>query len=539
MVSPEQDCGGWWYLDDTTVTLTAISGNSYVFANWTGDASGDDPVISILMDSDKTVIASFTLLPPPPGCTALQTVSNPPQGGVITVDPDPNCGNDWYTEFTIVNVTANPEPNYVFSFWTGDASGPNPAITIEMDENKIVIANFISLPCYQLSTSPTDPPEGGFVTQVTAQNCADGTGYREGTVVQIVAQANAGFTFSEWREGGTIIGTTNPFAVTMNADRTITAVFNSVANCFGMNIESIPPFGGTVTTNPPPGVGCPGGWISGTVVDLTALPNPGFAFVNWGGDVSGTTNPTSLVMNGNKTVTASFDQVATNTPTNTPTSTPTNTPTATPTATATSTPTAVPTKTPRPTPTTMPPPPPGCSLLETISNPPWGGTIIVSPDPDCGDSWYLDDTTVTITAVPGNNYVFSFWTGDASGTNPVISIKMEDNKTVIANFSQIPSTPTHTPTATPTATNTPTITPTPTHTPTHTPTNTPTPTPTNTPSQTPTNTPTATPTVTATSTPTAVPTNTATSTPTPTATEQTPVYRVWIPLIFLGVEPDS
>lgn len=45
---------------------------------------------------------------------------------------------------------------------------------------------------------------------------------------------------------------------------------------------------------------------SGAVVQLTATANYGYHFVSWSGDVSGTANPTSIVMNGNKSVTASF-----------------------------------------------------------------------------------------------------------------------------------------------------------------------------------------------------------------------------------------
>jgi large repetitive protein len=44
----------------------------------------------------------------------------------------------------------------------------------------------------------------------------------------------------------------------------------------------------------------------GTTVTLTALPNPGYAFVGWAGQVSGRTNPTTVLMNGAKTVVAIF-----------------------------------------------------------------------------------------------------------------------------------------------------------------------------------------------------------------------------------------
>ena len=46
---------------------------------------------------------------------------------------------------------------------------------------------------------------------------------------------------------------------------------------------------------------------AGTVVTLTAVPNTGYSFTSWGGDLGGSTNPTTITMDGNKTVSAAFD----------------------------------------------------------------------------------------------------------------------------------------------------------------------------------------------------------------------------------------
>jgi hypothetical protein len=43
------------------------------------------------------------------------------------------------------------------------------------------------------------------------------------------------------------------------------------------------------------------------VVTVTANPNIGYAFGNWTGDLSGSVNPTTITMNGNKSVTANFN----------------------------------------------------------------------------------------------------------------------------------------------------------------------------------------------------------------------------------------
>ena len=58
---------------------------------------------------------------------------------------------------------------------------------------------------------------------------------------------------------------------------------------------------GTITLNPPGGI-----YSSGTVVTVTATPNTGYTFGSWSGDLSGSGNPATITINGNKSVTANF-----------------------------------------------------------------------------------------------------------------------------------------------------------------------------------------------------------------------------------------
>ena len=41
-------------------------------------------------------------------------------------------------------------------------------------------------------------------------------------------------------------------------------------------------------------------------MQLTAVPASGYVFSGWGGDASGTTNPLTVTMNANKSITATF-----------------------------------------------------------------------------------------------------------------------------------------------------------------------------------------------------------------------------------------
>lgn len=48
-------------------------------------------------------------------------------------------------------------------------------------------------------------------------------------------------------------------------------------------------------------------YSAGSLVTLTASPDPGYTFVNWSGDASGSTNPLTITMDANKTITATFE----------------------------------------------------------------------------------------------------------------------------------------------------------------------------------------------------------------------------------------
>ena len=64
-----------------------------------------------------------------------------------------------------------------------------------------------------------------------------------------------------------------------------------------------------------------------------------------------------------------------------------------------------------------------------------GGTT----DPVPGSYPYDYGTQVSVTAVPSSGYQFSGWSGDASGTTNPITITMDSNKSITANFTVIPS----------------------------------------------------------------------------------------------------
>ena len=77
------------------------------------------------------------------------------------------------------------------------------------------------------------------------------------------------------------------------------AVSGTVATYYTLTVNA--GSGGSVTLSP-----TGGSYASGTVVTLNAVAATGYIFYGWSGDVSGSTNPATITMNGNKFVTATF-----------------------------------------------------------------------------------------------------------------------------------------------------------------------------------------------------------------------------------------
>jgi uncharacterized repeat protein (TIGR02543 family) len=91
-----------------------------------------------------------------------------------------------------------------------------------------------------------------------------------------------------------------PWLTSSSATLTVTGL----PQRYALTMSSSPAAGGSVTANPLPGTD--GHYASSTVVTLTAKPNAGYTFSGWSGATRGSGNPTTITMNGNKTVTANF-----------------------------------------------------------------------------------------------------------------------------------------------------------------------------------------------------------------------------------------
>ncbi len=77
----------------------------------------------------------------------LNTNVNPIGAGSVTKSPDRPVG---YSYGEIVQLTANANSGYIFDYWSGDASRSSNPISITMNSNKTITANFRSTPVIRI-----------------------------------------------------------------------------------------------------------------------------------------------------------------------------------------------------------------------------------------------------------------------------------------------------------------------------------------------------------------------------------------------------
>ena len=338
------------YTYGTIVELTANPDSGWSFSHWSSDLSGSNNPKYITMDSDKTVTAHFT----EDQYTLTVIIDG---NGTVIKNPDQTT----YTYGTIVELTANPDSGWSFSHWSSDLSGSNNPEYITMDSDKTVTAHFTYVAEYTL-TIIIDGICGWVIKS------PDYPTYPHGTVVMLTAQTVQGWSFTHW--SGDLNGSNNPEYITMDSDKTVTAHFT--VNYYTLNI--IIDGNGTVNKSPDKPV-----YHYGENVTLTAVPDPGWVFDHWSGDLTGSNNPTYIKMYGGTTVTAHF------------------------------------------------------TTTEYTLDINIDGNGYVIKDPDHATFPY--DTTVELTAVPDPGWVFDHWSGDLTGGNNPETIFMDDNKIVTAHFS--------------------------------------------------------------------------------------------------------
>ena len=139
------DDAGWLSLSPTSGSSTGEKDEITVSVDTSSMDAGDyDAIITIgalgATNSPKTMSVGLHI---GTGSSyySLTTAANPTNGGGLSEDVTQPTGG--YLEGSEVKLTANPTAGYAFSCWTGDISGNTNPVTITMDSDKNLTANFV------------------------------------------------------------------------------------------------------------------------------------------------------------------------------------------------------------------------------------------------------------------------------------------------------------------------------------------------------------------------------------------------------------
>ncbi|MDZ7808795.1 MAG: hypothetical protein U5K71_17050 [Gracilimonas sp.] len=128
-----------------------------------------------------------------------------------------------------IQVTANANEHWVFDRWQGDHTGTSNPANVTMNSDKDVTALFTKRD-YPLTVNVDG---GGSVQEEVVQTRS--TEYEHGTVVELTAVADEGWSFSHWE--GNIEGSENPVTIEVDGEKTVTAVFERKDYALTVTVE--------------------------------------------------------------------------------------------------------------------------------------------------------------------------------------------------------------------------------------------------------------------------------------------------------------
>ncbi len=194
------------YLNFTNVTVTATSSNGWSFLRWEGAASGTNPVVSVYMNTNKTVRGVF-------GTRLGTTVAG--NGSVALDVPD-----GWYDYGAAARLTGVPGPGSYFGYWGNAAQGStNPLLFTVRSPSPVVSCIFGTLATNQAALTVLISGNGQ-VARSPQSNA-----YSLNQSVVLTATPGSGQKFQGW--SGDATGSQTPLTVVMDRSRVVNALFQT------------------------------------------------------------------------------------------------------------------------------------------------------------------------------------------------------------------------------------------------------------------------------------------------------------------------
>jgi len=131
------------------LTLTATPYDGYTFTGWSGTSNSTKATIRGSVNGDMTLTANFQYTQK---TYTLTTQVFPQDGGYVTCNPD----KEKYMAGEEVTVTATHADDYKFINWTGAVSSRTNYVTVRMDGDKTLTANFYRQSVETSSVRQTD-----------------------------------------------------------------------------------------------------------------------------------------------------------------------------------------------------------------------------------------------------------------------------------------------------------------------------------------------------------------------------------------------
>ena len=263
----------------------------------------------------------------------LYTVStsvSPSEGGTVGFGISGSSGNAGES----IQIIASASNGHEFTSWSGDVSGSDNPLTVTLDSNKTISANFsavassLAFDCGASFSKSSNFVDGALVdlNSVSGNAGEDSTRW-EGTLhwntfsgTSLPQSYLIPFEVSDFSKGGLSITISAPIT---DANRVMRYEHEN-GTCYEFSLESttdltqnlatviyLPLY--TVSTSVSPSEGGTVGFgISGSSgnagesIQIIASASNGHEFTSWSGDVSGSDNPLTVTLDSNKTISANF-----------------------------------------------------------------------------------------------------------------------------------------------------------------------------------------------------------------------------------------